>query len=357
MTRWPKLIAVLCALVMAGAAPQGQDYPSVKPGVQLTFPRDNGAHPAFRTEWWYVTGWLRTAGGRNLGFQITFFRTRPPGAADNPSAFAPRQIIFAHAGLSDPAIGRLLHDQRVARQGFGLAEASTRDADLVLGDWMFRRGGDGRYRTRAAGRDFTLDLTLQPTQAILPQGAGGYSRKGPRPDQASAYFSAPHLAVTGTVERSGRREAVSGEAWLDREWSSTLMDPAAVGWDWVGLNLDDGGAVMAFRMRDKAGRALWAGGTLRDSRGVVSSFGPEGVAFSTDRTWRSTRTGAAYPVAQTLTLRGQGGPRQWRLTPLFADQELDSRLAGGPVYWEGAVSTAGGRGYLELTGYLSPLKL
>ena len=352
----------LAALSLAAApAPSGSPelpaYAAVTPNPHITFPADHGAHPAFRTEWWYVTGWLKTPDGRELGFQVTFFRSRPPVDQRNPSAFAPKQILFAHAALSDPALGHLLHDQRIARQGLGLAEASTRDTDIVLDDWRLKRGADGRYRTQAGGRDFTLDLTLAPTQPPILQGEGGYSRKGPKPSQASYYYSLPHLTVTGSILRAGKRVAVTGEAWLDREWSSTLLDPAAVGWDWTGLNLDDGSAVTAFQVRDAQGRALWAGGSLRTRDGSFAHLGPTEVAFATERRWRSPRTGADYPVQRSLTLKLPGGDRQWRLVPLFDDQELDSRLAGGPVYWEGAVRVPGGRGYLELTGYLDPLKM
>ncbi len=265
-------------------------------------------------------------------------------------------MLFAHAALSDPAAGHLLHDQRVARAGFGLAEASKTDADLVLDDWTLKRGGDGRFRTHVVGRDFGLDLTLSPSQPVLLEGDGGYSRKGPKAGEASYYYSVPHLAVSGEVTRGAKRTPVTGEAWLDREWSSTYLDPSAVGWDWVGLNLADGGGLMAFRIRDAGGGTLWAGGSLRGRDGAVTRLAPGDVWFSPMRRWRSPRTGAVYPVRQTLTLKLPGGPRQWRLTPLFDDQELDSR-PGGPVYWEGAVSGDGGRGYLELTGYLTPLKL
>jgi len=349
------LAGVLAGLTLA-AAPPPSAFAPVTPGAVLSFPADHGAHPAFRTEWWYVTGWLKTADRRDLGFQVTFFRSRPGADPGNPSAFAPRQILFAHAALSDPALGRLRHDQRIARQGFGLAEASTTDTDIVLDDWRLKRQADGRYAVKVQGREFALDLALAPRQALLLQGDGGYSRKGPLPGQASYYYSVPHLAVSGSVIRGGRRVAVTGEAWLDREWSSTLLDPAAVGWDWVGLNLDDGGALTAFQVRDAAGRPLWAGGSFRAAGKPPVALGRDAVRFSTERTWRSPRTGANYPVLRTIRVQLPEGPRAWRLTPLFDDQELDSRPAG-PVYWEGAVSTSGGRGYLELTGYLTSLSL
>ena len=331
-------------------------YAPVLPGQPLAFPADHGAHPQYRTEWWYLTGWLDTPSGPQ-GFQITFFRSRPPVDQRNPSAFAARQILFAHAALSDPKLGKLLHDQRIAREGFGLAQASTSDTDIVLDDWSLKRLADGRFAAKAGGKSFGLDLAFTPSQPVLAQGEDGFSRKGPSASEASRYYSIPHLKVSGAVRRGARSVGVTGEAWLDREWSSTLLDARAVGWDWTGLNLDDGSALMAFQVRDATGHALWAGGSLRQAGGGVIRFKPQDVTLMTRRRWRSPRTGVDYPVERLLTVKTPGGLRRFTLTPLFDDQELDSRAGGGPVYWEGAVRTDGGRGYLELTGYVSPLKL
>ncbi|MES2896634.1 MAG: carotenoid 1,2-hydratase [Pseudomonadota bacterium] len=358
-----RLLAILAALLVLASPAATQTgpvlplYPQVKPGVGLSFPFDHGAHPQFRTEWWYVTGWLKTADGQELGFQVTFFRSRPSVDQRNPSAFAAKQILFAHAALSDPKLGKLLHDQRMARAGFGLAEAAVGDANLVIDDWTMRRAADGQFVTKVGGKAFTLDLAFRPTQPPLAQGEGGYSPKGPQLSQASHYYSLPQMVVSGTVTRGGKAVRVTGSAWLDREWSSTLLDPKAVGWDWAGLNLDDGSALMAFQVRDAAGKALWAGGSLRGKDGAVTKFTPDMVRFGAERLWRSPRTGGRYPVERSLTIRLPQGERRWTLKPLFDDQELDSRAAGGPIYWEGAVTTEGGRGYLELTGYVSPMKL
>src|SRR5690606_16962716 len=159
---------------------------------------------------------------------------------------------------SDPADGRLLHAQRIAREGFGLAQASVGDADLVLDDWRLTRGADGRFHAKAGGDDFALDLSFAQRQPVLAQGDGGFSRKGAQAAQASYYYSLPQRQVTGSVRRGERRLKVSGTAWLDREWSSSLLDPRAVGWDWAGINLDDGGALMAYQVRDAAGKTIWA---------------------------------------------------------------------------------------------------
>lgn len=361
--RW-LLVAVVLSALLSSALGEQSVYPDVTPGHPLGFPRDFGAHPDFRTEWWYVTGWLRTAEGEQQGFQVTFFRSRPNVDIANPSAFAPRQIVFAHVALSDPTVGHLLHDQRVARVGFGLAGAEEGDTKVWIDDWRFTRDGGvapgsaRRYSVDVMAREFALRLTLTPTEPLLLQGVAGYSRKGPRPTDASHYYSEPQLAVTGTVKRDGRQTSVQGTAWLDHEWSTAYLTSGAVGWDWTGINLDDGGALMLFRMRDKSGRPLWAGGTWRRADGSVSTLAADAIAFKPLRRWQSPRTQAMYPVAMHI----EAGDLQLDLLPLMDDQELDSRGSTGAVYWEGAVEAKRngqtvGRGYLELTGYLQPLKL
>ena len=301
-------------------------YPAVTPR-KLVFPRDHGAHPEFRTEWWYVTGWLANA----VGFQITFFRARPEEQTDNPSAFNPKQILFAHAAVSDPRRGRLAHDQRAARAGFGLAHAELDRTGVWIDDWRLELHGN-RYEARIAATDFELDLRFLARQIVL-QGEGGISRKGHRPEEASYYYSRPHLEVAGRLD--GRE--VEGKAWLDHEWSSAYMAPEASGWDWCGINLVDGGSLMAFRMRDKKGGTHYATGS-----------------FKPLRSWKSPRTGVEYPVEMAVN--------DLVLRPLMDDQELDSRASTGTIYWEGAVrafkgAAEVGRGYLELTGYWKPMKL
>lgn len=334
-------------------------YPAVEPRRALVFPRDHGAHPDYRVEWWYVTGWLRGERGEPLGFQVTFFRFRPPFDSANPSRFAPRQILLAHAALADPELGRLRHDQRAARAGLVLAGASEQTTAVWIDDWRLALEGE-RYATRVAGRDFRFDLELAADRGPLLQGAAGFSRKGRRASEASYYYSRPRLVVRGQMERGRGSEAVTGSAWLDHEWSSTLMAEDATGWDWTGIELADGGALMAFRMRDRQGAAHYAGGTRLGPDGQRRTFGPGEIAFETVRRWRSPRTGVEYPVE----VRVSAGDERWTLVPLMDDQELDARASTGTIYWEGAVRAmatgAGreaGRGYLELTGYWKPLRL
>jgi predicted secreted hydrolase len=347
-------LAACLALVAFAIAAQAADYAPVLPGLKLAFPRDFGAHPGHRIEWWYATGHLETPRGP-MGFQVTFFRLRNKAADANPSRFSPTQLLFAHAALADPAHGRLRHDQRIARAFAAIAEARAGDTDVFIDDWSFKRI-DGRYVARIPGEGFALDLVLTPTQPVLPQGDAGYSRKGPLPSQASGYYSEPQLAVTGTVKVGSETIEARGAAWLDHEWSSEILAGDAVGWDWVGLNLDGGGALMAFRLRDKSGGTVWASGTLRRD-GKVRTLGKDEVRFAPRRTWRSPRTGVTWPVEMAFEIAGE----PWVVAPMMDDQEMDARGSTGTLYWEGAVAATGpngakGRGYLELTGYSERLR-
>ncbi len=178
--------------------------------------------------------------------------------------------MFAHAAVTDVQGRRLHHDQRIARAGFGVALADTADTRVRLRDWHLTRGGR-RRRTWPGCRPATSRWTCasSPRQPLLLQGEAGLSRKGPDPAQASHYYSVPQLATTGTITLEGRRFEVQGKAWLDHEWSEALMHPQAVGWDWIGMNLDDGSALTAFQLRRQDGTPLWAGGSFRTAGGAA----------------------------------------------------------------------------------------
>ncbi len=356
-------------------------YAQVQPRP-LRFPRDFGAHPMHRIEWWYLTGQLDAApdaGLPVLGLQLTFFRMRPAIDAANPSAFAAHQLILAHAALADSRRGTLLHDERIARAGFGLAQADTTDTAVRVDRWELvressRDSGGGGYRGRVRAAAFSIDLLARPTQPLLLQGAGGYSRKdASRPGQApartaaSAYYSEPQLALEATVAIAGDTatpRARRGRGWLDHEWSSTLLPAAAIGWDWGGFNLDDGTALTFFRIRARAGvrtgssadpgagPVLHAYVSLRRAGRALQTFVPAQLQWAPLQYWTSPRSRARYPVAQALVVAG----RRFEIRPLMDDQEIESRADGGFVYWEGACTLdedgcAIGRGYLELTGY------
>lgn len=346
----------------------------------LVFPRDFGSHPDLRTEWWYITGHGNTGSGvqkRELGFQLTFFRVRVENTQHMASRFAARQLLFAHAAVTDVQGKRFWHDQRIARQGFDIASASEHDTAIRLRDWSLLRK-DAGYVAHIATADFDLDLNFRETQGMLLHGTNGLSRKGPAPEQASYYYSQPQLAFDGQIRVGEQRFALAGDgarsagtalapgtgaAWLDHEWSDALLHPSAAGWDWIGMNLFDGSALMAFQMRDKSGALLWDGGSFRHpnmSQGRQPYvFSRREAVFQPLRHWKSPLTQTTYPVEWLVRTPADN----YLVKALLDGQELDSRDSTGAVYWEGLCDLFGanrqhvGRGYLEMTGYGKPLVL
>lgn len=364
--RWLKGGLILAAMhpFRARASDADGAYPPVVPR-RLVFPRDFGAHPEYRTEWWYLTGWLGS-GAESLGFQVTFFRSRTLHPEENPSRFAPRQIMFAHAALALPKSGTLRHAQTSGRAGPAGVSFDTADTALRMAGWTLQRTHDDRYQVYIPAEDFTLKLEAVARSQPVLRGYAGYSLKGPSPELASYYYSRPQLQVAAQITLSNpsrtnrgqdKRLNLSGMAWFDHEWSSSLLMAEAVGWDWIGINLQDGGSLMAFRIRNSDGNTLFSEWDWRDAQGKVVDRRQD-VTWAALGHWRSPRSLVAYPSGFTLRV----AERELTLQPLMPDQEVDARASTGSFYYEGAVELMEneqvlGRGYLELTGYGEALRV
>ena len=362
-------------LLSAGSLGMGLGlHPSAHALTQapLVFPKDAGAHPDFGTEWWYVTGFINgvdsTPGAAPLfGFQVTFFRSRIAKTQGMQSPLAARQLIFAHAALTDINGKKLWHDQRIARSSgaepgrnpLDTASASEKDTGVALRDWSLQRQG-GDLQAMIEGADFSLALRLSASQPVLLQGDQGLSRKGPDPKQTSYYYSLPHLQVGGALVLKDKRHTVGAgsTAWLDHEWSKEMLPPDASGWDWIGINLLDGSALTAFRVRDKSGAAMWDGGSFR-TKNKLFNFQRGEVVFQPLRLWKSALSRASYPVEWLVRTPADF----FTVRAVLDDQELDSRASTGAIYWEGLCEVWDsnrnlvGRGYLEMTGYAAPIRL
>lgn len=341
----------------------------------LRFPRDHGSHNDSRTEWWYLTGQASDASGRAFGFQVTFFRRRIDGTETLQSRLAARHLLMAHAAITDVQSGRLFHEQRIARwNGLPPAQpersvfASEHDTHIRLRDWRLERETSGAYATYIDSDTLHIALQATPRQPWLLQGDQGFSRKGPDPAQASFYISHPQLAVKGRLGLGSQRFDITGTAWLDHEWSESLLHPEAVGWDWIGINLNNGDSLTAFQLRRADGSALWAGGSFRANGSAEGArFQPTDLEFTPQRHWTSPRTGARYPVEWRLSTpaphAGTPARTTYTLKAVIDPQELDAQASTGTVYWEGLSDLFDsngqrvGHGYLEMTGYARRLAL
>ncbi len=349
---------------------------AVSQGEKLIFPRDYGAHYPYGTEWWYITGWLSNGEGEEFAYQLTFFRRKTFIGENNPSRFAPKHLIFAHSTIISKKFGGLQLSQRAGRLGSGLVKCSTSDTNIQFEDWSFRREkSSDSYKINVDSKEFSLNLKLQPpnrSKTPVLRGENGFSRKGPEVKQASWYYSRPNLTTTGSVVINQETFKVQGASWLDHEWSSELLHPDSVGWDWVGINLLDGGNLMAFKLRKSDGSTLWSNFSMLDAQGKKHSLLTQNnpvnlksksskippAEWTTLKEWRSPNSLAKYPISQTITIE----KNIFKFSPLIKNQEVDARITTGSFYWEGAVTLSinekfFGKGFLELTGYSSPLTL
>lgn len=328
-----------------------------RPG-SIRLPADQGAHPEYRSEWWYLTGNLADKSGNRYGYQFTIFRlATSPAPPDGDSAWRSNQVYLAHAALTDPSRGNFLEDQRASRAALGLAGARSNPFAVWVENW--RLSGAACPDCAAFDLDlraapFRLSLQLRSTKPVVLHGDRGLSRKNRAGTSASYYYSSTRIRSEGTLERGGDEIAVAGESWFDHEWSTSALTPEQGGWDWFSLQLSDHSELMLFQIRDQRDPALdFRAGTLVRPDGSAQNLREEEIEVRVTQRWRSDRTGVTYPAGWNLALPALDA--RFRVAPLMADQEIDLALR----YWEGAVTVTGavqgrsvsGRGYAELTGY------
>ncbi len=331
----------------AGLGGEAAGFAAVTPGRKFMFPDDFGAHPDFRIEWWYVTANLRDADGVAYGVQWTLFRqAMAPGP--QREGWDNQQVWMGHAAVTSAATHRFA--ETFARGGVGQAGVIAAPFEAWIDAWRMAalpplsNAAFAPLRLQAAGEGFGYDLRLDAERPLVLQGEGGYSRKSER-GQASYYYSQPYFTATGHITLDGRTVAVSGPAWLDREWSSQPLAADQTGWDWLSLHLDGGDKVMLFRLRQADGGHYFAGNWIgSDGRSVA--LASNAIAMT--------------PLGFT-EVAGRRVPTQWRVAVASRGLAVDaaplnprSFMATSFPYWEGPIVVHGshdGVGYLEMTGY------
>ncbi|MCY3839540.1 MAG: carotenoid 1,2-hydratase [Gammaproteobacteria bacterium] len=322
---------------------------------EFVFPRDHGPHPSYRSEWWYLTAVVSTAGSetREFGVQFTLFRQglearggETPVPDGGPEAWRTGQGYMAHIALSDITARRHMAAERFSRGHPALAGARADPFRVHLDDWQLASTGEAfsPLRLTVNSADFSADLLLTARRPAILQGDRGLSRKGP--GNASYYYSVPRLEAQGELVVGGSSHAVSGLAWIDREWSTGVLGDAYQGWDWFALHLDDGRDLMLYQLRRIDGQTdAYNAGSLGDGE-VSRTLTAGDFSLMPIQHWRG------WPVAWNLVIRG-GEAQQYVIRAAIKDQVMDTAVR----YWEGAVhleddeGRRAGAGYMELTGY------
>jgi predicted secreted hydrolase len=362
MKRILPIVFLLASL--ASPAPCADDWARVTGPRKWSFPRDFGAHPEYRTEWWYFTGNLKEPTGKRYGYQLTFFRQGiRPQLPPSPNAWDIRDIYLAHFALTDVGGNKFRAVDRLSRAGPGLAGASPEGMKIWLLTWSARMEGSV-IRLEARDSEMELGLRLIPRKPAVIHGPNGFSRKGPVPGQASYYVSLTDLETHGSIRLpgSGASIEVQGVSWFDQEFGSNQLTADQKGWDWFSLHLSDGRDLMIYVLRLKDGSIEPASsGTLVAADGSVRHLQLSDFSITVLDRWKSPRSKGEYPGRWRIQI--PSARIDLTVTPLLADQELQTEGSTGVTYWEGAVAGEGlsgaGRvaceGYAELTGYAGSL--
>jgi len=365
------VLMFMCLFLMntvAGyAAPPDDEagFLTVTGPCHLIFPKDHGAHPGYRTEWWYYTGNLQSDAGAPYGFQLTIFRRQisPPDAQKQwpkpHSAWRTQQVYIGHAAISDISKKRFLTSELIARESLGIAGESHKanETTIFIKNWSAKIAA-GSHMLKAATDDFSYKLTLQAVKPPVLHGNAGYSLKGSTPERASCYYSITRLIAEGTLTLDDKTIPVKGLSWMDHEFSTAALEPGIIGWDWFSLQLSDQSEIMLFQLRNEyGGLHASSSGTFVDPSGRSSHLSREDFSIEVLDRWKSPKSGAIYPVRWRVTVFPPA--LQLNVVANMSNQEMQTPRSTGVTYWEGSVGAKGsiaehavqGQGYVELTGY------
>jgi predicted secreted hydrolase len=356
------------AATAGAAAPSTAHFASAAAPYAFSWPRDHGAHPDYRTEWWYYTGHVTTSSGRRFGYELTFFRIglRPgdPQPLPGQSRWRGHELYPAHFALTDERGGTFFHSETFAREALGEGSAAASVLAVRSGNWTLRgeplrdpaleRMTLTASAATPAGRN-AIDFVQVPEKPPAIHGRGGVSRKAACASCASHYYSYTRLRTTGTLEFAGQRFAITGLSWMDHEFGSGELEATQAGWDWFSIQLNDRRELMLYVLRQKDGRITpQSSGSLIERDGTVRPLPLGAFRIEASGSWHSPHTGGTYPSGWRVRVAQAG--IDVTLVPTVLDQELAT--ASGVSYWEGAVDARDavhgqnlGVGYVELTGY------
>ena len=330
----------------------------------LNFPQDHGAHHQQGIEWWYVTANLTADDGQTFGVQWTLFRlsvaeqdlsslgsSQSTFPSSFPSPWWNGQLYFAHFAIQTDTDHHAFEKYGRA----GQVDIQAQPFIARLDDWQLSSAQAKQFlplslTAQQTGYSANLQLFDSP---LVKHGEQGYSQKTHQ-GHASYYYSYPFLQAQGEIEFAGKRYQVTGNAWLDREWSSALIDDSQSGWDWFSIQADDAslGGLMAFCIRNKQQQYDYCSASYITQAGQVNAIDHKQVTMTVLETKtfnddRQDNTATSYPTKWSLDVKG--------FDPIIIEaNNPDSRNKLSINYWEGRIKATGGfigKGYGELVGY------
>ncbi|MEM7343514.1 MAG: lipocalin-like domain-containing protein [Chloroflexota bacterium] len=330
-------------------SPESLDqFPPPETIEAITFPKDFGAHPAYKTESWAYYGQLVDEQGNRYGLQFSIFRFGlTPGITQRASEWSTNQIYVASFSLTQVSDQTFTQAERFSRGNNRLAGVETNPYRVWLEDWSVSEIGPDTFQINIRTPTISLDVQMTPTKpAILPTAQSLLN-----PEEGYAYTLSSN-STTGTITVGGEPISVTGHLWHHHRWGKLEnLTQEELGWDWFSLSLDNNQELTYFatRRQDGTPNPDSIEIILIDEKGVPKRLSPAAISLTSSSQWESLRTQAQYPTSWTLDIPDEG--LKLSITPTLVDQELD----GLAPRWVGLVTVEGtstGHGYIELTGYV-----
>ncbi len=338
-------------------------YSFADSSYQWSFPKDHGAHHDFNTEWWYFTGHLLTQQNSTYGFELTFFRVSP-FSSELENDWSISHLYFAHFAITDEKNKRFHFIERINRDSFNMAGASTNTFNVWNGDWSAKETHQ-KLLISASSESIQLNLSLDSNTPVVLNGDDGYSVKNHESSQFSYYYSIPKLIGSGTLILENKTISIStANVWFDHEFfnsslkaENTTPQQQSVGelysgWDWFAIQLDTGENIMIAQVRSNDNNHHYYFGTWSDVKGNSKSLNSSMISLTTLKEWKSPNSSIIYPSKWAIKIPSQ--QIDITITPTLANQELRLSHFNKINYWEGRSTVSGshsGNAYVELVGY------
>jgi predicted secreted hydrolase len=309
--------------------------------AQVHLPKDEGAHPESKMEWWYLNATVSDNEGHQYTAMLAYF---------NKASLRPPLKIISIADLDAgvfhqdvPTISQLM----VAKPNYAEGGLDLRWNDY---DRWYRTDQDSyHYSVQAKGDSIGFSFDLVQEKDPLMVGGNGLIEWT---EGSTYYYSLTRLQVGGQIEIEGKAIDVEGIGWMDHQW---MEDMAEKGWQWFSIQLDDDTDIICWNIVNTDNSV--------QSRDLTMMFADGSIYHTTDLelaatdSWVSPDTKETYGM--TWKLREPGHDIDLEIKARFPQQEI-ILLKEVPQYtwqiWEGGTTVSGqidgsavsGIGYAEL---------